>query len=610
MATAEAPHPNTEVSHKTPDAHDGTPDSGHESRAHLSESANLADPKNREIFQTSSSINTAADHLNTCQFEPNGSINFAPPGQGGVEHCDITATTAAAAAPGDTQATPAAANGSSDAFIQQLNTTDPNLAKELTDAQGQMTPAGASQLETNVATNFNSGQYAMDSTLLNNSLTGLSSTDATAAQGSFNADLANSNTGDAPTSNYAFMQGLQTTDPILAQQLTDAQAQMTPAGAALLEANAQANFNNNNSQFPTDSSLLNGSLNGLSPADTAAAQTSFTNDINNLGDAAVSTFNGQKNPGDANTAANSAPSSDASTAAACPPGDSGTSQAGADPLAALQTDLTNIMQDISNGDLSKLGQDLPQFIQDLVAEMTSLSGNSSQSQPPSDASAAPLDGSAPSSPTVAANPAQPGGDATTTTTVAANPGTTSNALGAPNIVNDGSASASDLQQVQNAFATGPASLMNAMQGTQVNLTGADIGSAGYFDSTTGQITLSSNPNDTPSGYLQEAAVHEDVHNWDAKTGFSSSQPFLTAANTDLNSLPAGALNNLPVALADGPSMNSANNGQVNMGDVVAEIGTYIAAQDTRNNAVDISGAGAMLAQLFPNVYSVEKQAIG
>jgi hypothetical protein len=291
-------------------------------------------------------------------------------------------------------------------------------------------------------------------------------------------------------------------------------------------------------------------------------------------------------------------STDANASAA-----SGDTSSPASTSTNLQTDLTKIIQDITSGNTTQLSQDLPQFIQDLLAELIGQQGNSNGGvgTTPADTTSTTNNGTTPTDATATAN------DGTTT---APNPGNQT-ALGGL-VQSDGTAAPSDLQQVQTALTNGtPQSLLNALGGTTIDVTGQDIGSAGLFDPTTGQITISDNPNVGGGGaQMQEAAVHEVFHAWDQKTGFTNSATATAAALKDTANLPAGALNNLPVGLVDGTTMTAPDGTQFGFADVTAEIATYIAAQDTGDAAVASSGAGATLANLFPNVYAAEKAAIG
>ncbi len=267
--------------------------------------------------------------------------------------------------------------------------------------------------------------YAMQCDTTSGATTDASSTatDATTASGS-NSD--------------AFIQQLSQTDPNLATMLTDAQQQMSPTGASQLEANVMANFNQNNGQFPTDSSLMNASIGqmdgqGVASSDIINAQNSVDADLANpnIGDAPVSTFsssgsdsNGSSSSsGSDSSSSGFSSSSDGSGSSSCD--NSGSSSSSSDSSNPEQQDISQLMQDLESGNIQ-------QFLQDLINDLPTLLGSSgsssgsdagstdgSSSGPSSDAPSTSSDGTTPTSPTT-------GSDAPSTT--ATTPGATATSL--------------------------------------------------------------------------------------------------------------------------------------------------------------------------------------
>jgi len=294
-------------------------------------------------------------------------------------------------------------------------------------------------------------------------------TDTTGAAGNATTTDAagSSSTATGASNSDAFVQQLDQTDPTLATLLTDAQQQMSPAGAAQLEANVSANFNQNNGQFPTDSSLMNASIaqmdaQGISSADITNAQNSVDADVSNpnIGDAPVSTFTSSGSDSNGSSSNSGSSSSDSSGSSSCDNSgssscdnsgssscDNSGSSSGSDSSNPLQQDMSQLMQDLESGNFQ-------QFLQDLINDLPTLlaasgagsdtSGSSTDTGASSDAPATSSDGTAPSSPTT-------GGD--TTPGTASTPGTAGDTTaGTPATPGTSGATATSLSTVPNATA--------------------------------------------------------------------------------------------------------------------------------------------------------------
>lgn len=182
----------------------------------------------------------------------------------------------------------------------------------------------------------------------------------------------------------AFIQQLSQSDPNLATMLTDAQQQMSSTGASQLEANVMANFNQNNGQFPTDSSLMNASIGqmdgqGIASNDIINAQNSVDTDVSNpnIGDAPVSTFSSSgSDSGGSSSASGSSEGSGSDSSASSSSCDgssscdnSGSSGSGSDSSNPEQQDLSQLEQDLQSGNFQ-------QFLQDLINDLPTLLGSS------------------------------------------------------------------------------------------------------------------------------------------------------------------------------------------------------------------------------------------
>jgi hypothetical protein len=178
-----------------------------------------------------------------------------------------------AASTGDSTTSSTTANTvSSDPFIASLQQSDPTMVQTLTDASSQLSTQGYGQLENYVEQNY-TGNTNLDSTLMSQALAqaGLSTSDQSALTGVLQNDM------PAALASDPFAASLQTSDPTMAQTLTDASNQLTPQGYQQLEQYVEQNYTGPSN----DNQLMGQALTqaGLSTSDASALSNVLATDM-------------------------------------------------------------------------------------------------------------------------------------------------------------------------------------------------------------------------------------------------------------------------------------------------------------------------------------------